>query len=59
MQGKMIPELFVVLKAMKVELKKEHQVVGFRVPADPWGSSTGVRAEISPLPIYVWSSRAN
>ena len=27
MQGKMIPELFVVLKAMKVEIKKEHQVL--------------------------------
>ena len=27
MQGKMIPELFVVLKAVKVEIKKEHQVL--------------------------------
>ena len=27
MQGKMIPELFVVLKAIKVEIKKEHQVL--------------------------------
>ena len=26
MQGKMIPELFVELKAVKVEIKKEHQV---------------------------------
>ena len=27
MQGKLIPELFVVLKAVKVEIKKEHQVL--------------------------------
>ena len=27
MQGKIIPELFVVLKAVKVEIKKEHQVL--------------------------------
>ena len=27
MQGKMISELFVVLKAVKVEIKKEHQVL--------------------------------
>ena len=27
MQGKMIPELFVELKAVKVEIKKEHQVL--------------------------------
>ena len=27
MQGKLIPELFVVLKAVKVEVKKEHQVL--------------------------------
>ena len=27
MQGKMIPVLFVVLKAVKVEIKKEHQVL--------------------------------
>ena len=27
MQGKKIPELFVVLKAVKVEIKKEHQVL--------------------------------
>ena len=27
MQGKMIPELFVVLKAVKVEVKEEHQVL--------------------------------
>ena len=27
MQGKMIPELFVMLKAVKVEIKKEHQVL--------------------------------
>ena len=27
MQGKMILELFVVLKAIKVEIKKEHQVL--------------------------------
>ena len=26
MQGKIIPELFIVLKAVKVEIKKEHQV---------------------------------
>lgn len=29
--------------------------VGFRVPADPWGSNTGVRAEISP-PTYLHPS---
>ena len=27
MQGKIIPELFVVLKAVKVEIKKEHHVL--------------------------------
>ena len=27
MQGKMIPELFTMLKAVKVEIKKEHQVL--------------------------------
>ena len=27
MQGKLIPELFVELKAVKVEIKKEHQVL--------------------------------
>ena len=27
MQGKMIPELFPMLKAMEVEIKKEHQVL--------------------------------
>ncbi len=27
MQGKMILELFVVLKAVKVEIKKEHQLL--------------------------------
>ena len=27
MQGKFIPKLFVVLKAVKVEVKKEHQVL--------------------------------
>ena len=27
MQGKMIPELFIMLKAVKVEIKKEHQVL--------------------------------
>ena len=27
MQGKLIPELFIMLKAVKVEVKKEHQVL--------------------------------
>ena len=27
MQGKIIPELFVVIKAVKVDIKKEHQVL--------------------------------
>ena len=57
MQGKMIPELFVVLKAVKVEIKKEYQglmvnkTTGFKKGKGKKGNFTNGKSIAAPVRI--------